>query len=133
MSFLPVNDAQRRYNRRILLSTLAYAVLLFGEQYALRHGHLAQAANYALAVLPALPIIAIFVSIGRYLVEEQDEYLRMRNIRQILWATGLTMAATTLWGFLEDAGLPHLPMFYVAVCWFAALGIGGCIVKVLDR
>jgi hypothetical protein len=133
MSFLPANQAQRRYNRRILAASVVYAALLFGEQYALRTGQVGHAAAYALAVLPALPIIGIFVILGRYLVEEQDEYLRMRTVRQVLWATGLTMAGTTLWGFMEDAGLPHLPMFYVAVCWFAALGIGGCIVKVLDR
>lgn len=133
MSLLAANPAQRRYNRRILATSLLYVVLLFGEQYALRHGQLGHAAAYGLAVLPALPIIGVFVILGRYLVEEQDEYLRMRMVRQILWATGLTMAATTLWGFMEDAGLPHLPMFYVAVCWFAALGIGGCIVKALDR
>jgi hypothetical protein len=133
MSFYGINPAERRYNRRVVLASLAYAVLLIGEQYTLRYGHLSAGAGYALAVLPALPIIAIFVLLGRYLVEEQDEYLRMRMVRQILWATGLTLAGTTLWGFLEDAGLPHLPMFYVSVIWFAGLGIGGCIVRLLDR
>ena len=133
MSFTPVNAAQRRYNRRVVLASIVYSVLLLGEQNALRYAHFGVATNYALAALPALPIIAIFLIIGRYLVEEQDEYLRMRMVRQILWATGLTLAATTLWGFLEDAGLPHLPMFYVAVAWFAGLCTGGCIVKVRDR
>ena len=133
MSFRPANQAQRRYNRRILAASAVYAILLFGEQYALRSGEVGHSAAYALAALPALPIIGIFVIMGRYLVEEQDEYLRMRQVRQMLWATGLTMTATTLWGFMEDAGLPHLPMFYVAVCWFGALGVGGCIVKLLDR
>ena len=33
----------------------------------------------------------------------------------------------------EDAGLPHLPMFYVAVIWFASLGICGCVIRLLDR
>jgi len=133
MSFFGANSAQRRYNGRVIVAALAYAVLLIGEQYALRHALVPRAAGYALAVLPALPIIAIFVLVGRYLVEEQDEYLRLRMVRQILWATGLTLAATTLWGFLEDAGLPHLPMFYVSVVWFAGLGIAGCIVNLLDR
>jgi hypothetical protein len=133
MSFYGINAAERRYNRGAILASIAYAVLLVGEQYALRYAHLGTAANYALAVLPALPVIAIFALIGRYLVEEQDEYLRMRMIRQILWATGLTLAATTLWGFLEDAGLPHLPMFYVAVFWFGGLGVVGCVIRLLDR
>ena len=133
MSFLGMNSAQRRYNRRVILASLSYAVLLVGEQYALRHALVPAPASYALAVLPALPVIAIFVFVGRYLIEEQYEYLRMRMVRQVLWATGFTLAATTLWGFLEDAGLPHLPMFYVAVVWFAGLGIGGCGMNLRDR
>ena len=133
MSFLGINAAQRRYNSRVLLASLVYSVLLMGEQYALHRAHVPVPATYALAVLPALPIIAIFVFVGRYFVEEQDEYLRMRMVRKVLWATGLTLAATTLWGFLEDAGLPHLPMFYVAVFWFAGLGIGGCGMNLRDR
>jgi len=132
MSFLGMNAAQRRYNGRVILAALAYGVLLIGEQYTLRHGHVSAAAGYALAILPSLPIIAIFVLMGRYLVEEQDEYLRMRVIRQMLWATALTLTGTTLWGFLEDAGLPHLPMFYVSVIWFCGLGVGGCIMNLRD-
>lgn len=133
MSFFGMNSAERRYSRRTIAASLVYAILLTGEQAALHRLHVPAAAGYALAVLPALPIIAIFWFIGRYLVEEQDEYLRMRMIRQILWTTGLTLAATTLWGFLEDAGLPHLPMFYVAVVWYASLGICGCALRLLDR
>ena len=133
MSFLGMNAAQRRYNGRVILASLAYAALLMGEQYALHRAHVPATTGYALALLPALPIIAIFVLVGRYLVEEQDEYLRMRMVRQILWATGLTLAGTTLWGFLEDAGLPHLPMFYVSILWFCTLGIGGCVLNLRDR
>ena len=133
MSFFGMNSAEQRYSRRTIVASITYAVLLIGEQYALHRAHVPPAAGYALAMLPALPIIAIFAFVGRYLIEEQDEYLRMRMVRQILWATGLTLAATTLWGFLEDAGLPHLPMFYVGVFWFGALGIAGCGLRLLDR
>jgi len=133
MSFYGINAAERRYNRGAIAASLVYAVTLIGEQYALRYGHLAPAARYALAALPALSVIAIFVLVGRYLVEEQDEYLRMRMIRQILWSTGITLALTTMWGFMEDAGLPHVPMFYVAVLWFCALGVVGCVFRLLDR
>jgi hypothetical protein len=133
MSFFGINPAQQRYNRHVILASLAYGALLIGEQYALHHGHVAAGAAYGLALLPALPIVAIFLLVGRYLVDERDEYLRLRMVRQILWSTGLTLAATTVWGFLEDAGLPHLPMFYVAVLWFAGLGIAGCVLALSDR
>jgi hypothetical protein len=133
MSFFGISTADRRYNRGAIIASLVYAVSLIGEQYALRYGHFAPAVNYALAALPALPIIGIFVLLGRYLVEEKDEYLRMRMTRQILWATGITLSISTLWGFMEDAGLPHVPMFYVAVLWFGGLGITGCVIRLLDR
>jgi hypothetical protein len=132
MSFLGINAAQRRYNSRVLIAALAYGLLLTGERYMIQRTHVPAGTGYALAVLPALPIIAIFVLVARYLIEEQDEYLRMRMVRQILWATGITLTATTLWGFLEDAGLPHLPMFYVSVAWFAGLGVAGCILNLHD-
>ena len=56
-------------------------------------------------LLPALPIIGIFAAIGRYLVEEQDEYVRMLMVRQTLWASGFALSVATIWGFLENFGL----------------------------
>jgi len=126
------NPAMKRYNWHVGWLSLLYAAFLLAAVYGFRHHLFSGPGAYVAAVLPALPIIGIFGAMGRYLVEEQDEYLRMRMIRQILWATGLTLTTTTLWGFLEDAGLPHVRMFYVAVAWFAGLCIGGCIVNVRD-
>jgi len=128
MSFLGMNAAQRRYNRGVILASLAYSVLLVSEQYALRYAHLGPAANYALAVLPALPIIGIFVLIGRYLVEEQDEYVRMLMVRQTLWASGFALSVATVWGFLESFDLAgHVDSYYIVVLWFGGLGLGACI------
>ena len=61
--------------------------------------------TYFVAVLPALPIIGIFAAIGRYLVEEQDEYVRMLMVRQTLWASGIALSLATIWGFLENFGV----------------------------
>jgi hypothetical protein len=33
-------------------------------------------------------MIGVFVAIGRYLIEETDEYVRMLTIRQTLYASG---------------------------------------------
>lgn len=127
------SPAWLRYNWRAVWLSLLYAAFLIAAVYGFKHALIPPALKYVVAVLPALPIIGIFVAMGRYLVEEQDEYLRMRMIRQILWTTGITLAATTMWGFMEDAGLPHLPMFYVAVLWFGGLGVTGCVIRLLDR
>jgi len=82
---------------------------------------------YAAAILPALPIIGVFVAMGRYLADEQDEYIRMLTVRQTLWATGFALSVATIWGFLENFELVgHVDAYYVAVLWFGGLGIGSC-------
>lgn len=119
--------ALKRYNRTVIGLSLAYMVALFGAEYVLGHGLLTGVAAYALAILPALPIVGIFAAIGRYLVEEQDEYVRMLMVRQTLWASGFALSIATVWGFLESFELVgHVESFYVAVLWFGGLGLGAC-------
>jgi nitric oxide reductase large subunit len=120
------NPAQRAYLRRFVPTMLAYVVAVTAVSAVMRSAHPPTGAlAYALAVLPALPLLGVFWIIGRYLVEEQDEYVRMLRVRQTLIATGLTLSLATLWGFLETfANAPHVPLFYVSVLWFAGLGVG---------
>ena len=62
---------------------------------------------------------------GRYLVEEQDEYVRMLMVRQTLWASGFALSVATIWGFLESFDLVgHVDAYYIAVLWFVGLGVG---------
>jgi hypothetical protein len=117
--------AGRRYNQRIVGLSVAYVALLFAADWLFRQHRIDGAAAYAIAVLPALPIVGIFVVIGRYLIEEHDEYLRLLMVRQSLVATGLTLALATVWGFLESFGLaPHVAAYFVAIVWFFGLGVG---------
>ncbi|WP_419808736.1 hypothetical protein [Sphingomonas sp.] len=124
----PASPALRRYNRRILLLSLVYAACLFAAVYLFKHHLIAGPLAWPVALAPAVPVIGFFVTIGRYLVEESDEYLRDQMVRQALIATGLAMAIATAWGFLENFGLVrHVDAYYVAVVWFAGLGLGACI------
>jgi hypothetical protein len=119
--------AQKKYNHRVIGLSLLYAVLLVGAVYLFKHQIVSGVAAYPVAILPALPIIGIFVAIGRYLVEERDEYLRMLMIRQTLYASGFALSIATVWGFLESFGLiGHAEAYYVAVLWFGGLGLGAC-------
>jgi hypothetical protein len=89
---------------------------------------------YVAAVVPALPILAAIVVVGRYLVEETDEYQRTLLVRAMLWATGATLAVTTIWGFLESfahvrpawAGFPFM-LFCIA------LGVAQVVGKLMER
>jgi len=118
--------AWKRYNTRVIWLSLAYAVLLLPAVYGFKHALIPGALQYAVAILPALPIIGIFVAIGRYLVEEEDEYVRMLMVRQTLWASGFSLSVATIWGFLDNFGLVgHADGYWVVVAWFFGLGIGG--------
>ena len=117
--------AWKRYNIRIVWLSLVYAAFLMFAVYGFKHGMVVGPASYLIAILPALPIIGIFVAIGRYLVEEQDEYVRMLMVRQTLWASGFTLSLATIWGFLDNFKLVgHIDGYWIVVVWFVGLGIG---------
>src|SRR4051812_404730 len=109
-------SAWKRYNWRVVWLSLAYAALLLPAVYGFKHGLVPGAVQYLVAVLPALPIIGIFVAIGRYLVEEQDEYVRMLMVRQTLFASAFALSVATVWGFLENFDLVgHADGYWVAI------------------
>jgi hypothetical protein len=127
---MAASPALKRYNWRVVWLTLLYALLLIAATYCFKIKLVSGLLAYTVAVLPALPIIGIFGAIGRYLVEEQDEYVRMLMVRQTLWASGVALSAATVWGFLESFNLVgHVDGYYVVIAWFFGLGLGGCINK----
>jgi len=88
-----------RYNWRVVWLTLLYAGFLISAVYGFKHHLVPQPLKYPVAILPALPIIGIFVAIGKYLVEEEDEYVRMLMVRQVLWASGFALSLATFGAF----------------------------------
>jgi hypothetical protein len=125
-----VNPATKRYNIRVLWLSGLYAIFLIGAVYGFKHQLFAGPGAYLAAILPALPIIGIFAAMGRYLVEEQDEYVRMLMVRQSLWASGFALSVATVWGFLENFDLvTHVDAYSVAIVWFFGLGIGAIMNK----
>src|SRR6476646_5746603 len=94
--------AWKRYNWRVVWLSLVYVFFLILAVYGFKHQLVPNGLKYFVAMLPALPIIGIFGAIGRYLVEEQDEYVRMLMVRQTLFASALTLSFATVWGFLDN-------------------------------
>jgi len=118
--------AWKRYNWRVVWLSVLYATFLISAVYGFKHNLVPWALKYPVAILPALPIVGIFVAIGRYLVEEQDEYVRMLMVRQVLWASGFALSLATIWGFLESFDLAgHADGYYIVIAWFFGLGVGG--------
>lgn len=123
---MPGTIAGKRYNWRVIWLSLLYAVFLIGAVYGFKHHLVPNGLKYFVAILPALPIIGIFGAMGRYLVEEQDEYVRMLMVRQTLWASAFALSLATTWGFLETFDLVgHADGYWVMIAWFFGLGLGG--------
>lgn len=122
------SSARRRYNFTVLGLGLAYVGALVGVVSLFRTHPPTGIVAYVVAVLPALPLVGIFLAWGRYLTDEPDEYIRMLTVRQTLIATGFMLSATTIWGFLEGFGLAsHIPAYSAGILWLAGLILGGCV------
>ena len=118
------NPAQRRYGWRFGSAMTLYAVALWGAKMAIAAIAPQGVALAALSVLPALPLLAAIAIMGLYLTEEQDEYLRAQTVRGMLLATGMVLAACTVWGFLEEGGVAvHAPVWTAFPLWAICLGL----------
>jgi hypothetical protein len=126
--------AARRYLKRFAPTMIAYVVVLFSATYAVKAFHPSGAALIALSILPALPIIAVLVVIGLYLVEETDEYLRQRIVTAMLFGIGVVLAVSTVLGFLQiNDVVGKVDVFWGFPGWCAAWGLAQCGLALRDR
>lgn len=128
------SPAARRYIKSLATLMIAYGFTLFGvSAFFTNHPGVQHPIAYVLGVLPAVPLILVFVAIGRFLQDEPDEYRRLLLTRQALVATGFMLSVATIWGFLENFGLvPHVYAYYGAVLWFGGLGLGSLVNALLE-
>lgn len=128
---VPHGAAQQRYIKRTAVFTSLYLATFGLLMFADRQLEIGQTMKFGLALLPGFAIIGVFWAIGRLMVEEQDEFLRMLVVRQALVATAFALSVATVWGFLEAADLViHLDAYYWAVAWFFGLFIGAVMNRV---
>ena len=120
------SPAMRRYVIRLAVLMTFYVVALLAAVSAFRADLVSGPAAYALAVVPALPVIGVFWAVMRLLVEEPDEFMRLLLVRQTLIATGFCLTIMTIWEFLQNFDLvpPGNGGFGAAFFWFVGLGVG---------
>ena len=127
---MSMNAAKRRYLARFWPVMVTYVAAVVGVSYWFNSAPPSGALKYAVAVLPALPIIGVFIVLGRYLVEETDEFIRLRQMIALLLAIGLTLTFCAVWGFLEIyADVPQIGLFNVVWVFFLNFGIGSAAAK----
>jgi MFS family permease len=116
------NPAQSRYFVRMLVAAGLCIVFSALAAVGFKFGHLTGPLAWLVATVAALPIVGALVGTGAYLREETDEFQRNVLIQSLLGGIGGTLAAATIWGYLEDfVQAPHLrliflyPMFWLFV------------------
>ena len=118
-------EAQRLYVKRVAIFASAYLVVVALQVSFLEGGEVSLAVRAALSVLPGLAICGIFWAIGRLILDEKDEFIRMLIVRQTLIATGLALGFATIWGFLEAGEVvPFIPAYWFAVAFFFGQFVG---------
>jgi len=111
------SKAGKRYQRRVLQTMVVYAFLLVGSAYLIKHVHIQGLLIYVIAAVPAMPVLVVFGWMGRYLLEETDEYQRWLVMQSILVGTGLLLGTVVVSDFLRvyahTLGLPPFISFLV--------------------
>ncbi len=117
------SPAMLRYNRRMIVASLAYMAIFFLSVFAFKHWEVRGPLLWMAAFATVVPVLAMVWAMGRLLIEEQDEYLRSRMVQQALFGTGALLTVGAVWGFLEQFYLvPHVPAW--AVIPVFAIGMG---------
>lgn len=118
-------EAQRLYMKRVAFFSSLYLVVIALQVSLLKDNDPALAVRAGLSVMPGLAICGVFWAIGRLILDEKDEFIRMLIVRQTLIATGFALGFATIWGFLEAGEVvPHIPAYWFAVAFFGGQFIG---------
>jgi hypothetical protein len=122
---LPKNPAYRSYIQRCIPISLVYVAAVVLASSVIDKAAPVTPLNYVLAALPACAILGWIWAIGRLIIELEDEYLRMLEVRKMMVATAFLLSITTLWGFLEIyAAVAKLEIFLAFPIWCIGLIVG---------
>lgn len=124
------SPALSRYLKRMMLSSFGYVVGLMLAIFI--HGQLAEGSPvlWLVALLPTVPALGMIWSMFRYIVEEQDEYLRHQASLASLIGLGMVLCVGTVWGFLETFALvPNIFAWWVVPAWAIGLAIGQFVLR----
>lgn len=126
--------ASKRYQRRVLVTMLLYVAVLFGAVFVVKHTHPHGWLLYAIALLPVLPVLAMLGSMGLYLQEETDEYIRLMTMRSLVVGTAALLTVIVVSDFLQAiSGAAPLAPFASFVTFFLAFGAAQAVQKMRNR
>jgi hypothetical protein len=128
------DPAYGRYLKRFIPASFLYVGAIMLASILIPDGAKASPLTVGIALLPGLACIAMIWSMARLLLEMEDEYLRLIEIRKALIATGFALAVAATWGLLElYTDVPKLPVFLIFPIWCGGLAIAQLWIRAHDR
>lgn len=119
------NAAYRRYLRRFWPATGLYVLAIALATWLIPDDAPASALIIGIALLPGLSMVMMIWAIGRLLIELDDEYLKMLEVRKAFFATGVVLVVASVWSVLKlYTQVPHLPVFFIFPIWCVGLMVG---------
>lgn len=118
-------QATRRYIRVHLALSVLYIGLVLLASLFIPDNAAPTPLVVLFALLPGLVVLGWIWNMGQLLVNMEDEYLRMLEVRKMLWASAITLSICGGWGLVElFAAVPRLPVFFVFPIWCLGLALG---------
>ena len=125
MRFTPTN---RRFLIRVGVSAVVFMAAVAAARHLTGQELVVGPLLWAVALAPGLAMLSIFYAYGMLILEQEDEFIRMLIVRQLVIATGVALAFATVWGFLEEFGLvAHVYLYFVPVAWIVGFALGGLV------
>jgi hypothetical protein len=122
---MPRSPAIRRYIRVHLALTAAYLLSVALASWLIPDDAAPSPWVILFALLPGLAVMGWIWNMGQLLLTMEDEYLRMLEVRKMLWATAITLSISGGWGLVElFATVPKLPVFFIFPIWCLGLAAG---------
>jgi phosphotransferase system glucose/maltose/N-acetylglucosamine-specific IIC component len=126
--------ARKRYQRDVVRFMAAYIVVLLGSSWFVKHDGVEHFYLYFWSLIPALPIIAMILRMGRYLREETDEYQKLMRMRAILAGTAALLGALVVDDFLRAfAHAGGFPPFVLFIIFAIAMGTTESVQSLVNR
>lgn len=114
----PVKNAvDRRFRRQCQIATGVSLILYMACSQASLRIHDGPV-SLALAGIAGAAFFAELISVGLLVTRLRDEFQRALLTRSFVWATLITMALTSVWGFVElhaRSAVPHLNIIWIPI------------------
>lgn len=118
---------EKRYLREFLPAMVAYAVMVIASVWLLKHQVYPQL-KIVFALLPVIPALFAMWAAIRYF-RGLDELQRRIQFEGLAFSFLATCVLALTWGFLQNAGLPHADVIWVAPVLVGLWGVGACVAK----